>query len=149
MNNKILLSLLASATLATSMLAKYTTLPSECHYIYTKKSDYFNKKDVKCLAKYVAVQTNANTPKKYGVVTLNEVIPSSTTLISKYTVTNVKKFNEGVKSGSIEKAMNNVCKMSGLRLAFQQGLKYDNRFYNSKGAKIISFIVDKDTCNIK
>lgn len=148
MCNKLLLSLIVGAFFSTSLLAKYSKLPSSCHYIYSKSSGYISKKDVKCIVKLLAVQLNQNTPEKYGAITLNEVIPSNTTVIAKYVVTDRKKFDKGITKGSIKKAMKKVCRTRGLRPFFQEGLRYDHRFYSKSGKKIRSFTITKKTCGI-
>lgn len=149
MKKRILFAVVASACLSSSLMAKFTKLPSDCHYIYSKRTDYINKKDVKCIVKLAVVNINKNTPTKYGIATLNEAIPSGTSIIGKYTVTNRKKFNEGIKNGNISKGLHSVCKDGKLRLAFQQGLNYKHKFYSKSGKYIRTLTINQKSCGIK
>lgn len=149
MKHKTLLLVLASICSSSSLMAKYTTLPAECHYIYSKRSDYLNKKDLSCYIKMASVELNKSAPENYGTITLAEAVPSKTSITIKYTVNDIKEFNQKLKDKSLKQNIIKAsCKPIVLRDLYLQGLKYIYSFYTKSGKKLKSFQVTKKECKI-
>lgn len=130
-------------------MGKFLTLPASCHYLYSKRADYYNKSDLKCFVMAGAISINKKSPKNYGSIRLDEAIPSGATLRTKYTILNKKAFDKNIKNGGIQKAMKNICKKNVLRPLFLEGLEYVNIFYLKNKKEVRKIIITKKECGIK
>lgn len=134
---------------SSSLMAKYTQLPASCHYLYSKRTDYYNKSDLKCFVKAATVDLNKDSPIDYGAIRLDEAIPSGVEIIAKYTITNRKTFDKNIKNGAIKKGIKNTCGIPSLRPLFLEGLKYVHIFYTKSKKEVRRFVITKKSCGIK
>lgn len=148
MRMKFLFPVLVVAFFGTSAMAKYMTLPASCHYIYSKRADYYDKRDLKCFVKYAAAMQNSKTPINYGAIRLNEVVPSGTTVISKYTILNRKKFNKNLRNGAKKDAIETVCRNRNISPLFYEGLKFIQIFYTKGRKEVKRFTITRKTCGM-